>query len=406
MDRFEAWLASFLPIRPSLVPLTKFLLILPLALNSRLPDFPGRVWVLLVLFLAWGVLDYLDGSRVNRRPNETPFGLILGQLSHYLLLLGLSYSCLPLLPASLLAGNASLELVLIILSLLGRAKGDGRLRTGINFTLLFSLFLLGLGLRDTVVTPLLVTPLLLINIAYTAVAALYSLNVLQKRFIADALSFANLLCGVFSMLAAARGAFSLSLLFLMVGAAFDGFDGAAARKWGGTRMGVYSDDVADGVNYGIAPGVALAFALHGIEGWIVGLAFSLFTVSRLVFFTLDKDYSDPKFFRGVPSTVGGIITLCSIILFKQHPAILGLMVGAACMLMVSFDTHYRHLGRALSGNRRIIYGMPVFIVLMLLAQVLWHQQGMAAVILGVSFMYGLFPMVAHFAKLFSIRGQT
>ena len=32
--------------------------------------------------------------------------------------------------------------------------------------------------------------------------------------------------------------------------------------------------------------------------------------------------------------------------------------------MVSFDTHYRHLGRALAANRRIIYGIPGAIVLL------------------------------------------
>jgi CDP-diacylglycerol--serine O-phosphatidyltransferase len=356
------------------------------------------------LFLIWGLLDYLNGALARERVHESRLGLILDPLIDFPLLLALSYACLPAVPVSLLAGNVLLELVMILVGALGREKGGWKVRTGIHFTLLFSMLLFGLGSKVPIATPLLISQLLWINIAYTTVAALYSLDVLQKRFIADALSFANLLCGVFSMLAASRGAFSLSLLFLLVGGAFDGFDGAAARKWGGTRMGVYSDDIADGVNYGIAPGVALAFALHGIEGWTVGLAFSLFTVSRLVFFTLDKDYADPNFFRGVPSTIGGIITLCSIILFKEHPAILGLMVGAACMLMVSFDTQYRHLGRALSANRRIIYGMPILIVLLLLAQVLWHQEGMAAVILMSSLMYGLFPMAAHFAKLFAIRG--
>ncbi len=49
-----------------------------------------------------------------------------------------------------------------------------------------------------------------------------------------------------------------------MGCLFDGFDGAAARKWGGTRFGVYSDDIADGVNYGIAPGFALFFCCRWI----------------------------------------------------------------------------------------------------------------------------------------------
>ena len=101
---------------------------------------------------------------------------------------------------------------------------------------------------------------------------------------------------------------------------FDGFDGAAARKFGGTRWGVYSDDVADAVNYGIAPGVALYFVLGGIQGWVVGAFYGLFTISRLVFFTLNKKYSDPEYFSGVPSTMGALVVLCSILLFENQLA--------------------------------------------------------------------------------------
>ena len=119
----------------------------------------------------------------------------------------------------------------------------------------------------------------------------------------------------------------------------------------------------------------------------------------MIYFTLNKDYADPNVFCGVPSTVGGIIALCSIILFLRTPAILGLMVGAACMLMVSFDTHYRHLGRALADNRRIIYGMPVAIVLLLNANALWHQTGPAAIILVASVFYGMLPTLVHLRNL-------
>ncbi len=52
---------------------------------------------------------------------------------------------------------------------------------------------------------------------------------LQKRYLADALSGANLVCGLLGMLAAAHDRLEVSLLFLLAGAAFDGLDGAAAR---------------------------------------------------------------------------------------------------------------------------------------------------------------------------------
>jgi CDP-diacylglycerol---serine O-phosphatidyltransferase len=398
-ERFEARLAAAVPVHPNLVSLAKLLVVLPLILLRLVQDSPGRTAAALALFLGFGLLDYLDGALARGRAQPTVWGRILDHVTDYPLLLVLAYQCRTLLPAGLLLAKVLLDLVLVVLVLWGKEKSESRLHTGLNTATLLAMLLLALGLQRGPFSSVWVAELLVVNIAYTAVVALYSLNVLQKRFIADALSGANLLCGVFSMHAASHGRFAQSLLFLLLGAAFDGFDGAAARKWGGTRWGVYSDDVADAVNYAIAPGVALYFALAGVSGIVLGVAYSLFTISRLVYFTLNKDYGDPDFFCGVPSTVGGIISLCSILLFLDRPAILGLMVGAACMLMVSFDTHYRHLGRALAHNRRIIFGMPAAIVLLLVANAVWHQAGPAAIILVASVGYGLLPTLVHLKEV-------
>ena len=77
----------------------------------------------------------------------------------------------------------------------------------------------------------------------------------------------NALCGVASIYFATQGRIETSLLLLLVGAAFDGLDGAAARKWGGTRFGVYSDDIADGINYAIAPGVVDGEHWDGVDAF-------------------------------------------------------------------------------------------------------------------------------------------
>jgi CDP-diacylglycerol--serine O-phosphatidyltransferase len=399
IERFEVRLGTALPLHPNLVSLAKILVVLPLIFLPVLQDVPGRAAAAIALFLVFGLLDYLDGALARARSQATFFGRILDRLTDYPLLLALSYQCRSTLPASLLLAKLALDLVVVLLTVLGKEKPESWLRSGLHYSTLLAMLLVALGLAPGPSPSVWVGQLLVINIVHTAIVALYCVNVLQKRFIADALSAGNLLCGVFSMHAASHGHFSQSLLFLLLGAAFDGFDGAAARKWGGTRWGVYSDDVADAVNYAIAPGVALGFALGGATGVVLGVSYSVFTISRLVFFTLNKDYGDPEFFCGVPSTVGGIISLCSIILFLRAPAILGLMVGAACMLMVSFDTHYRHLGRALAHNRRIIYGMPVAIALLLVANAVWHEAGPAAIILVASVFYGLLPTLVHLKNI-------
>ena len=194
---------------------------------------------------------------------------------------------------------------------------------------------------------------------------------------------------------------------MVLGAAFDGFDGAAARRFGGTRFGVYSDDIADGINYGIAPGVALYFALGGgLSGAVIGVFYSLFTITRLVFFTLDKGNSDPNYFSGVPSPAGGLTTMSSILVFEGQPALIGLMVGMACAQMVSFSTHYRHLGRALAQHRRAVVGAPVYAAALLIGLRLYGARGAAATILVPILFYGFLPTMLAFRRVLQVRRAT
>jgi CDP-diacylglycerol--serine O-phosphatidyltransferase len=261
--------------------------------------------------------------------------------------------------------------------------------------------------------------LLWASIAFSSTVVLYNLDLLQKRFIADALSAANLLCGAFSILFASRGRFEVSLLFVLLGAAFDGFDGAAARRWGGTRFGVYSDDIADGCNYGIAPGCALYFALGGWPGIAIGVFYASFTISRLVFFTVSKSSADPNYFRGVPSPVGGIITMASIVVFAGHPELIGLMVGIAVAQMTSFATNYRHMGRALGGwvgrrrrragarsRRRALVGAPVYMLVLLLGVRAIGLRGATAIILVANLVYGFLPTVLAFRRALQLRAKV
>jgi len=211
------------------------------------------------------------------------------------------------------------------------------------------------------------------------------------RFLADALSAGNLVCGLVSIACAYAGRFELSLGFLLGGAVLDGLDGLAARRFGGTRIGVYADDVADGVNNGMAPGAALFFKLGGVEGVAVGAAYTAFTITRLVYFTVAKGTGDPAYFHGVPSTIGALIALSSILVFAEEPALIGLGVGVACTQMVSWRTHYRHLGRALaSRDVPPVYAGAALAVLVGVG-LAWGVRGASAIILAASVAYGFLP---------------
>jgi phosphatidylserine synthase len=114
-------------------------------------------------------------------------------------------------------------------------------------------------------------------------------------------------------------------------------------------MGVLADDAADAVSYAVAPAVAVAVTTSGPEGTAIGLLFGALTIVRLVFFTLKKDAPDtnPAVFRGLPSTVGGIVALAAAILWPQSPELVGFAAGAAVVFMVSFDAAFAHPGRLL-----------------------------------------------------------
>jgi CDP-diacylglycerol--serine O-phosphatidyltransferase len=240
-------------------------------------------------------------------------------------------------------------------------------------------------------------------VAFTTVVVLAAMKVLQKRFIADALSGANLLCGVASIRFSFDGRFDLALLFLMIGGTFDGFDGAAARRWGGTRFGVYSDDLADAINFGLAPAIAVWLLFDSWESALVGGLYLFFTWGRLVYFTLNKAFADAASFAGVPSPAAALLTMCGVVLFPDKPLLVGLIVGVAGVLMFSFDTNYRHVGRAMGNNRRIIYGMPIFLLALLLGYVLWGLQVPVTLMLLAMLVYGFLPSAMHFHAVIQRR---
>ncbi|MBV1858768.1 MAG: hypothetical protein KUG77_10180, partial [Nannocystaceae bacterium] len=87
----------------------------------------------------------------------------------------------------------------------------------------------------------------------------------------------------------------------------------------------------------------------------------------------------------------------------HEPGALGLMIGIACAQMVSFSTHYRHLGRAIAKHRKALVGAPLYLVVLLMGLKLGGPRGAAAVILTGNLAYGFLPMVLAFARVFSIR---
>ena len=403
--QFNAWVGRQVGVNPVVIAAVKLVVVTPLLVASLKPVgiLPSQRLLVLGLLVAFLVLDYVEAAVAKNRGLEPKSARVFDRFTDYPLLIALAVFAANKVEPGLLVAKVALDFGLLILYMLGRGRTQNRLRTGISYAALIALLFVVQGWGGRILTPQTVEYVLWANIAFAGTAAAYYIGLLQKRFVADALSGANLLCGVFSIVFASRGQFEISLLFCLLGTAFDGFDGAAARRWGGTRIGVYSDDVADGVNYGIAPGFALYFVFGGWSGLFVGIFYATFTIARLVFFTLNKADSDPNYFAGVPSPVGGLVAMASIVVFKDEPGILGLMIGIACAQMVSFSTHYRHLGRAIAKSRRALVGAPVYLVVLLVGLRLGGPVGAAAVILTGNLIYGFLPTFLAFQRIVSIR---
>ena len=402
LERFEGRLGELVPVHHHVLSLLKLLVVAPLLLITlrQVGVLEGGPALVLLLFGLFAGLDYLDGLVARSRGSSATWtGRVLDRVTDYPVVFVVSLFCVELIPLPLLAAKLALDLCLLVLFVRGRGSTENRIRTVISHTFLLCLLALSQGWAPQLVTAELVEALLWLNIALSAIVGLRLAGLFRRKMIADALSSLNLFCGLLAIGFASRGRVDLSVLFVVLGALFDGCDGAAARRFGSTPWGVYSDDVADAVTYGLAPGAALILVVGGWQGWLVGCLYIVLTWGRLTYFTLSKSVADPDFFSGVPSTAGALAVLCALGLFPGRPLLVGLTVGIAGMQMVSFDTPYRHVGRAMMANPRLLWAGVAFLLALVLCAALWSGSAALATILGAVLAYGFGPTVLHFKRI-------
>ena len=235
LDTWETRLGAKIPVHPHVLSALKVLVVTPLIAAGLLFGVaPLRSTAAIVgLFVAFCVLDGLDGIVARARGLDTDAGRLVERLTDLPLLLTVAYASLSVLPPALVGAKLGLDVLSLVLFVVKQRTTENRVRTTLTDATVLVMLLLSLERLEGVVTAELATALLMVNVGFTALVVLFQLGVLQKRFIADSLSGANALCGVASIYFATQGEIEASLLLLLVGAAFDGLDGAAARKWGG-----------------------------------------------------------------------------------------------------------------------------------------------------------------------------
>lgn len=125
---------------------------------------------------------------------------------------------------------------------------------------------------------------------------------MNRRFIPNAFTCCNLICGCVATGAGFHSHFRTAFLFIVLGALFDFVDGFAAR-WlrVPSRMGIELDSLADCVTFGVAPS-SMLFCLFTLvrypeamysEAWWTWLPYSAFLLAafsayRLAKFNLDE----------------------------------------------------------------------------------------------------------------------
>ena len=204
------------------------------------------------------------------------------------------------------------------------------------------------------------------------------------RYIPNTITCGNLVSGCVATVFALGGDAHTALLWIVIGAVFDFFDGMSARLLGvSSPIGKELDSLADDITFGVAP-AAIVFAqlsvmdfpyeLRPVWPYLPYLAFVMaaFAGLRLAKFNLDERQTTS--FIGLPTPAnalfwGSLLTSQANVIENtpMMSLVLMAMVCVSCWLMVSeipmFALKFKHWGWR--GNE-IRYSFIVFAAAMIL----------------------------------------
>lgn len=139
----------------------------------------------------------------------------------------------------------------------------------------------------------------------------------MKRQIPNIITLLNLFSGCIAIVMAFNGSFLAVVIWVMLAAVFDFFDGLAARALGvSSKIGVELDSLADVVSFGVAPASAVFILLQDftlfpaflsqLNPFLPYLAFLIpvFSAYRLAKFNIDTRQTTS--FLGLPTPANGL----------------------------------------------------------------------------------------------------
>lgn len=144
-----------------------------------------------------------------------------------------------------------------------------------------------------------------------------------KKHIPNTITCCNLISGCVATYYAFQGDFLMALLFIIIGAVFDFFDGMSARLLGvSSPIGKELDSLADDITFGFAPS-AIVFGFLSpltshLSPLIAFLAFIMaaFSALRLAKFNLDERQA--LGFIGLPTPANALFWGSLIVGLQQH----------------------------------------------------------------------------------------
>ena len=196
-----------------------------------------------------------------------------------------------------------------------------------------------------------------------------------KKYIPDAITSMNLLCGAIGVVAVSQGKIELAFLFMIGGAVFDFFDGFSARMLGAySPMGKELDSLADDITFGLLPAYMMysVGSKAGMGLWaFAALLIAVFSGLRLAKFNIDERQTTS--FLGVPTPACAMICgslSCYMAYYGSSSALASLLAAngwafaALCVILslllvseIPMFSMKMHKGEGMSADmvRRIIF---------------------------------------------------
>ena len=213
------------------------------------------------------------------------------------------------------------------------------------------------------------------------------------RGLPNAITCCNLISGCIATVFALDGKPEMALLFIILGAVFDFFDGMSARLLHvSSEIGKELDSLADDITFGVAPASIIFWqlgildypeALDPLRGVLPFFAYlvSAFSALRLAKFNLDTRQTTS--FIGLPTPANALFWGSLIVGFKNEilnsqlslPLILLGIVISSWLLVAEipmFALKFKHWG--LKGNE-IKYGFIVFSAVALIVSIVVGLAG-------------------------------